>query len=207
MANEEARLPREVTHRQRRRQIAEAVWRLAARGGLEDVTLRQVAQEAGVSARLLQHYFGTRHGLLLGSLQLLNEDAQLRARERVEALGSDLSLRETVRAVLLELLPLDDERRALHLMYAVYFVRFLTDAEMRELASGGGDGVKDLVEQLLVGAHAAGEISDLPRPDLDAAVLVASAEGLQGQMLLGQITAEAAIALIDHQLDGLFAVG
>jgi hypothetical protein len=43
---EERRMPRQVDHDLRRRQIAEAVWRLAARGGLENVTLRQVAAEA-----------------------------------------------------------------------------------------------------------------------------------------------------------------
>lgn len=35
--------------------------------GLERVTMRQVAAEAGVSTRLLQYYFGTREALLAGA--------------------------------------------------------------------------------------------------------------------------------------------
>jgi hypothetical protein len=48
-------VPRFADHDQRRRQIAEAVWRPAAPRGLEDVTLWQVAAEAGVSMRLVQY--------------------------------------------------------------------------------------------------------------------------------------------------------
>ncbi|GAA1451577.1 hypothetical protein [Nocardiopsis tropica] len=40
-------MPRQVDHDLRRRQITRAVWRLATRGGLEHVTLRQVAAEDG----------------------------------------------------------------------------------------------------------------------------------------------------------------
>jgi hypothetical protein len=36
--------------------------------------------------------------------------------------------------------------------------------------------------------------------------LLAGAAGLQGQMLLGHMTAERAVALIDHQLDRIFPV-
>ena len=84
-----------------------AHWRLAACGGLDDVTLRHVAAEAGVPARQLQYYFGTREHLLLGALEILNADAERRAAERMSDLGPDPSPRAVARAVLLELLPLN----------------------------------------------------------------------------------------------------
>ncbi|WP_197688087.1 MULTISPECIES: TetR family transcriptional regulator [unclassified Actinoplanes] len=43
---------------------------------LEDATIRRVAAEAGVPARQLQYYFGTRDDLLLGALELLNRDGR-----------------------------------------------------------------------------------------------------------------------------------
>ncbi|MFH8634025.1 TetR family transcriptional regulator [Streptomyces lydicus] len=38
----------------RRRQIAEALWRIAAERGLHEASLREVAAEAGVSLRAVQ---------------------------------------------------------------------------------------------------------------------------------------------------------
>ena len=41
-------MPKIVDHEARRAELAEAVWRLASRDGLEAVTLRGVAAEAGL---------------------------------------------------------------------------------------------------------------------------------------------------------------
>lgn len=197
-------MPRQVDHDARRRQIAEAVWRLAARGGLEDVTLRQVAAEAGVSARLLQYYFGTRPQLLLGALEILNTEGEQRARQRIELLGDDPGTHAIVRGVLLELLPLDEERHDRHLVYVAYFVRFLSDPDLAPAARQAPPALENLVTDLLTHAQELGEV----RPDVDApaeaAYLVAGAEGLQSRMLLGQYTPEQAVALIDHQLARVF---
>lgn len=198
-------MPRQVDHDQRRRQIAEAVWRLAARGGLEDVTLRQVAAEAEVSARLLQYYFGTREQLLLGTLEILNEDAEQRARERLAKLGEAPGTQAIVRGVLLELLPLDRERRNRHVVYAAYFVRFLTDPALAEVARDAPRALEDLLAGLIAQGQ---ELGQVPR-DIDAAAeaafLVAGADGIQTTVLLGQRSPEEAVALIDHQLARVFA--
>jgi AcrR family transcriptional regulator len=200
-------MPREADHDQRRRQIAAAVWRLAGRGGLEDVTLRQVAAEAGVSARLLQYYFGTRQQLLLGALTILNADAEEQARTRLAALGDRPRSRDLVRGILLELLPLDDERRAHHLVHAVYFIRFLTDPDLRAVARDAEPAVEDLVAALILGAQQAGDVPAHVRPDLEAELLVAAASGLQASLLLGQTSPERAAALLEHQLDRVFLPG
>lgn len=191
-------MPRQADHEQRRRQIAQAVWQLAAGQGLEDVTLRQVAEEAGFSMRLVQYYFGTRAELLLGALALLNDDAEGIARNRV---GSDVGgdPRALVRHVLMELLPLDDDRRLRHLVYAAYFVRFLTDRDLADAAGVGSPSLQDLLATLI--GESAAEGVDAAT---EAEILVAFAQGLQGQMLLGHVGHQRAIALIDHQLDRIY---
>ncbi|WP_219517585.1 TetR/AcrR family transcriptional regulator [Nonomuraea ceibae] len=200
-------MPRQADHDLRRRQIAEAVWRLATRGGLEDVTLRQVATEAGVSARLLQYYFGTRDQLLLGALEILNADAEERARRRLELLGDEPGTRALVRGVLMELLPLDEERRNRHLVYVAYFVRFLADPALAAVAHDAPLALEGLVAGLLARGLESGEV----RPDVDveaeAAFLVAGAEGLMSRVLLGQRTPEEAVALVDRQLGRVFTPG
>ncbi|MEU4579853.1 TetR/AcrR family transcriptional regulator [Nonomuraea sp. NPDC023979] len=200
-------MPRQADPDLRRRQIAEAVWRLATRGGLEDVTLRQVATEAGVSARLLQYYFGTRDQLLLGALEILNADAEERARRRLELLGDEPGTRALVRGVLMELLPLDEERRNRHLVYVAYFVRFLADPALAAVAHDAPLALEGLVAGLLARGLESGEV----RPDVDveaeAAFLVAGAEGLMSRVLLGQRTPEEAVALVDRQLGRVFTPG
>ncbi|SFK31304.1 TetR/AcrR family transcriptional regulator [Amycolatopsis sacchari] len=197
-------MPRQVDHEARRRQIAEAVWRLATRGGLENVSLRQVAAEAGVSARLLQYYFGTRDQLLLGALEILNADAEQRARERLMHLDGTGDMRAIVRGVLLEMLPLDAERRSRHLVHVAFFVRFLADESLAAAVRHGPRALEDLVTDLIEQGQKLGRA----RPDVnaraEAAFLLAGAEGLQASMLLGQRTPDEAVALLDHQIDRIF---
>ncbi len=200
-------MPRNVDHDLRRRQIAEAVWRLAATGGLEDVTLRQVATEAGVSPRLLQYYFGTRDQLLVGALQILNAEAEQRARARMAHLGDTPAMHAVVRGVLLELLPLDEERRNRHLVYVAYFVRFLADPALAATVRETPPTLERLVADLLTHARDLGEIPAHIDTGAEAAFLVAGAEGLQASALLGQHTTDRAVALIDHQLNRLFTRG
>lgn len=200
-------MPRQVDHDERRHHLAQAVWRLAARGGLEDVTLRRVAAEAGVPARQLQYYFGTRERLLLGALEILNADAEQRAARRTDALGPDPSPRAVVRAVLHELLPLDDERRAAQVVHAAYFVRFLTDPVLGPSVRDAPPALEELVASLLRHGQ---ELAHVPT-DLDAeteaAFLVAGAQGLSPPVLLGQCAPERAVELLDRQLDRLFTGG
>ncbi|GAA4973961.1 TetR family transcriptional regulator [Kineococcus glutinatus] len=187
-------MPRQVDHEERRRHIAAAVWRLAAAGGLEDATIRRVAAEAGVPARQLQYYFGTREDLLLGALDLLNQHGEAEARERIAALGPAPEPRRLLRSVLLELLPLDEGRRRRHLVHAAYFVRFMADEALRDRIRDTPPELEDLVALLLPEEHRD-----------EAEFLLAGAAGLQGQLLLGHMSAHRAVELIDRQLDRLFA--
>lgn len=197
-------MPRQVDHQERRHQIAEAVWRLAGRGGLEDVTLRHVAAGAGVPARQLQYYFGTRERLLLGALEILNADAERQAATRMGDLGSEPSPRAVVRAILLELLPLDDARRRTQVVYAAYFIRFLTDPALAASVRDSPPALEALVASLLRRGQELGQVAAELAADSEAAFLVAGAQGLQPPVLLGQYAAEHAIDLIDRQLDRLF---
>lgn len=197
-------MPRHADHDERRRQIAEAVWRLAAGQGLESVTLRQVAVEAGVSMRLVQYYFGTRTGLLLSALELLNADAERTGRERIGALGADPGSRAVLRGLLAEMLPLDEERRIRHLVYAAYFVRFLADPDLAAVAAAAPPLLEELAATLLADGQRRGEVPPAVDARAEGEFLLAAASGLQAGMLLGQLTAERAMALIDHQLDRLY---
>ncbi|WP_410669081.1 TetR/AcrR family transcriptional regulator [Amycolatopsis sp. cmx-4-68] len=192
-------MPRLADHGQRRRQIAEAVWRIASTGGLEDVSLRKVAAEAGVSLRLVQYYFGTRDDLLLGALEIL--DAGERPGPGVD---EDATPCEVLRAVLVGLLPVDDERRTRYLVHLAYFVRSLSDPGLAAAFRAAPPGLERLTADLLARGRDRGEVP----PDLElrpeAELLLSSVDGLRSSIILGRRTPEAAIALIDRQLGRLF---
>lgn len=195
-------MPKKVDHEQRRRQIAEAVWRIASGRGLEDVTLRQVAAEAGVSTRLVQYYFGSRDALLLGALELLSLDQKRLVEERIPA---DASPRRLVREILVGLLPLDDQQRMFLLVQLAYFIRALND---EALAAAFLDPEDESLERLLVeimsAARSAGHVADGLDLDREADTLLAVSTGVGPDILVGLKTADQVIAVIDYHLDRIF---
>lgn len=81
----------------RREQICRAAAVVIAREGFAGSTMRMVAEEAGVSTGMLNHYFANRQDLLTQALVFVSERAQERMREAVEELPPG---HERVRALL-----------------------------------------------------------------------------------------------------------
>jgi AcrR family transcriptional regulator len=68
-------LPKQIDVNQRRNQIAFATWAVIAARGIQEVSLRHVAQEAGMSVGAVQHHFRSKKALLLYSCQLMGDMA------------------------------------------------------------------------------------------------------------------------------------
>ncbi|MFL1376307.1 MULTISPECIES: TetR/AcrR family transcriptional regulator [unclassified Nocardiopsis] len=105
-------MPKIVDHEQRRRELADALWRIVAAQGPAGVSIRSVAAEAGWSPGALRHYFPTREELLLFAMDLSEARAVERITRLHERLDPGLPLLERVAAYAEQLVPLDDERRA-----------------------------------------------------------------------------------------------
>jgi AcrR family transcriptional regulator len=109
-------VPRLVDREQRRRDIAQATWRVITREGVRAASVRTVAAEAELSTGALRHYFDDQASLVLFAAQHAMERIGERLAVRLAApTGSPI---EVVQACLEELLPLDEER---HAEAAVYF--------------------------------------------------------------------------------------
>lgn len=78
--DEGSAVPRQVDHAQRRTEISHAVWAVVARNGLDAVSLRTVAAEAGISAGRVQHYFATKDEMVLEAAREMARAAELAAR-------------------------------------------------------------------------------------------------------------------------------
>jgi AcrR family transcriptional regulator len=201
-------VPKRVDHEERRRQIADALVRTAAKRGLHATGMREVAAEAGVSLRLVQYYFGTKEELLLAAMQQLAAQFAERGMTRIRQLrktDGPASPRDVIAAILTEGLPADDERRTFTVIYTAYLALSLTDPALAiSPLVRSSTAVIDVVAAQLRTAQAAGDMPAHLDPDLEAFGLLAMSAGLGTSVLGGQSSVEQAQAVIDYHLRRLF---
>lgn len=186
-------MPRLVDKRARRRQIVDAVWSVIADRGLESVSLRHVAATAGVSVGLVQHYFSDKDEMVLYALQSLTQQVGARLAHGMVALAEQSDPRALVRAVLIELLPLDDDRALEARVAAAFLARAAVDAGVAaHLQDGHARTHEFLAAQLR-----RGEVKD---PEQEANLLVALVDGLTLHALAGHQTPDSALATLDDEL-------
>jgi AcrR family transcriptional regulator len=119
-------MPVTVDHEVRRREVAEAVWRVLAGTGFAGLSLRAVAKEMGATTGLLTHYFGSKRELVAHALEVVHERTAPRMREaETHQPGMD-GLRARLRAVLVD----DDEATVLSKVWVGFWDLALADAEL-----------------------------------------------------------------------------
>ena len=101
-------MPRTVDLAERDRIVSEAAWRVLVRDGLTELSVRKVAAEAGLPPSSLRYSFPTQASVRERAVALLVERLTARVAAHAEA---ERAGEQEARAILLELLPLDDERR------------------------------------------------------------------------------------------------
>jgi AcrR family transcriptional regulator len=99
-------MPKIVDHDARRRDIVHATSRIIGDRGLDGATVREIAREAEWSSGTLAHYFANREDILISCLEMAHRGVRTRTEE---GLGRRRGL-EALRILLLEALPLDEER-------------------------------------------------------------------------------------------------
>lgn len=199
-----AQMPRQTDHDARRRRIAEALWRVATSQGLDAVSLRHVATEAGVSMGQVQHYFRTKDEMLGFALDAISERVAERIGRRVTALAGAAEPGALVRAMLVELLPLDEDRR----LEAYVGFAFLTRAVVRpDIAEGlrrQHRQLREFVAEQIRAARPAGATAADLDPGPEAVALLALVDGLSALVLADAGAQAAALAAFDGHLRRLF---
>lgn len=194
-------MPKKVDQRERRREIAAAVARIARDRGLQGVTFREVATEAGVSVSLVQHYFGTKENLLIGTLDIQSAVLGERILERLGELGPDPRPLDRLRTVAMSFLPTDEESRAAMLLYHAFAAAALTDDTLRRAeAFQNARNLLDFIAGQLTVAREAGELADSVVPEVEASAILALVLGLSLGVLLEQTAARDAEAVLDAHL-------
>jgi AcrR family transcriptional regulator len=122
-------MPKLVDPDQRRSELAQAVWTVIRRDGLQRASVRNVAREAGLSMGSLRHSFASQSELLCFAMRLVGD----RARARVAALEPAADPRRHAEQLLAELVPLDDERRAESEVWLAFTGHALVDPAQRAI--------------------------------------------------------------------------
>ena len=196
------KMPKVVDVDARRTELAEAVWRVVRRDGLDHASVRNVAREAGLSMGSLRHYFGSQAELLAFAMRLVMQ----RARGRIEALDlSSCGPRRAVELMISEVLPLDAERRAEAEVWLALTGKALVDPTLRALRDEAYDGLSELCERSIRALVESGEAAHGLDVDLETERLYAVLDGLAVHAAIRpqRVTAEGVTAVLARHLDGL----
>jgi TetR/AcrR family transcriptional repressor of bet genes len=192
-----------VDAEERRRTLAEAVFAVIEERGLEAVSLRDVAAQAGVSMGQVQHWFRTKDAMLLFALGHMRDRVGARLAARIAALPEPTP-RAVVRAGALELLPLSRESRQEACVNVAFVGRATVDETYGTLLRTGYQRLLEVSAAQLRLAVAGGAARPEVDPVRDATGFYCLSQGLVGPLLVGAISVEEAVALVDAALDRLF---
>lgn len=170
-------MPRLIDHDARNDEIAAASFRVLEREGLTGLSVRKVAEEAGIAAASLRRAFPTQDALR----QFCFERIRVAVATRLNAVTGDA--RERALQALKEFLPLDDPRRT-ELVVQLQLSRLAAgDDAMRVNAEDLHDGVGGVCAAVLDDLFEAGLLATDIDLDLEAVRLHALLDGLALHLL------------------------
>ncbi|MBM7785049.1 TetR/AcrR family transcriptional regulator [Tenggerimyces flavus] len=187
-------MPKIVDHEQRHEEIVRALWQVIAEHGIEGVSLRVVAQAAGVSIGRIQHYFASREALVLAGLTRLIDQA-VGAYQGT----SDAPPRDRLFHVLSQQVPRTEPGRMGVAVWYAYLATAITDTRIRQI----------LAEALRVGeTECAAHVRAMREVGAAEALavsrrLLALSDGLTLRVLAGGLDADEAIAVLHAEVDAL----
>lgn len=193
-------MPKKIDHQARREQIAHALWHVLAIQGLEAVSLRHVATTTGVSMGLVQHYFRTKDEMLLFALATVSEQVAARTKARLTALQNPAAPSALIRAVLLEMLPLDEQRRLEAHVAVAFHARAAVVPSIATSLRAGAVQLQDFLATLFRAAQQDGHAPAYLDPEREAIALLALVDGLSLHVLAQHYTAETALAVFEAHL-------
>lgn len=198
-------MPKRVDHEEKRRDLAEALFRIASTRGLQSVTLRAVAAEAGVSMFQIQYYFPTKEEMLRHAWQRITELGAERAGHRIAEAMRTGDERAVMRACLLAVLPTDERSRMLCAVQIAYFALDVTrGGQAPDQQAMMPYLVRLLADQLGLARKRDRVPSDLDL-QLEADALATMTGGLLSAMLVDVYDAKQAEEIVDYRLGQLFS--
>ncbi|MBT2217751.1 TetR/AcrR family transcriptional regulator [Virgibacillus dakarensis] len=173
-------MPRIVNHEKKRKLIAEAAWNIIKEEGTEKASIRRVAVEAGMSTGALRHYFSTKDEMLLFIMNYYLEEGKKRSQSKS---WSENPL-QAVEEVLLELVPIDEEKKIETSVWWILALQSLTSATLKEKKDEMTNGTYELANSMIEILVLQGILSDSTNVKLEKSRLSALIDGLSIHALL-----------------------
>lgn len=152
-------MPKIVDHDVQREHFAEAARRLIARQGLEGVTMRAVAAEAGLSYGSLFHYFASKDELLMHAVH----QSMAKQSQRVNEYSSQYAGLKALEHLLCDDAIVDESSRDAWMVWLTFLYKAAMQSSFAEMHAELIDGWLARITRLLHDAQDAGEI----RSDVD----------------------------------------
>ncbi|MFD4674385.1 TetR/AcrR family transcriptional regulator [Lentzea sp. NPDC058450] len=197
-------MPKRVDHDEKRRDLAEALFRIASTQGLQAVTLRAVAAEAGVSMFQIQYYFPTKEEMLRHAWQRITQLGAERAGKVIAEAAETGDERAVIRACVLGVLPTDERTRMLCAVQIAYFAVDVTRGSQAPDQQAMLPHLVRLIADQLEHARQRDRIAPGLDLQLEADALAIMTGGLLSGMLVDAYDATRAAEIVDYRLGQLF---
>ncbi|MBP3039613.1 TetR/AcrR family transcriptional regulator [Bacillaceae bacterium Marseille-Q3522] len=194
-------MPKIVDHEKRRKQIAEATWRIILDMGMEGATVRNIAKEANLSLGAVRHYFSTQDELLEYTMELVKE----KAAARINAIMMrDIPMKEKVLNILLEMVPTNKETLA---ETEVWLTFTFYARKRKELFNPQHDGILNGLKKLIDYLDKAKLLKNSLDKDIETERLYALIDGLAVHAILepDRLTKKRISQVLVQQIDLLWA--
>jgi AcrR family transcriptional regulator len=194
-------MPKIVDWDARRDEILSATWRVIARDGIARATIRAIAREANCSRGILAHYFDDKADILGSALVMSHR----RVAARMDARTAGLTGLAALRLVMLEALPLDEQRDLEAQIEISFWGRALGNPALRELQHSEFDHLLARLRRHLKEAAGLGELREGVSVELAAHHLVVLIDGLSSERVLyrDRVSPRRQQQLLDQLLGGL----
>ena len=198
--------PRVVDPVARRRAVAEAVFRVVVRDGVEQASLRNVALEAGLAIGSIRHYFDSHDDMIIFAVEALIHSIDQRIFAHVQALGDRTGdLRRPGERVLSEVLPLDERRRDEAVLWLAFATAARTRPSLVPHAEQLYDGLRALCRRALTVMRESGTVAPSLDIPLETERLASLLNGLtvDGVLHPDRMTPDLTVSLLRKHLDSL----
>jgi DNA-binding transcriptional regulator YbjK len=197
--------PRVVDPVARRQAVAEAVFRVVVRDGVEQASLRNVAVEASLAIGSIRHYFDSHDDMIIFAVEALIQSIDQRVMEHVHSLEDSTDVRRPAERVLSEVLPLDDRRRDEAVLWLAFATAARTRPSLLPHAVRLYDGLRQLCRRALTVMAEAGTVAAGLDITLETERLASLLNGLtvDGVLHPDRMTPDLTVSLLRKHLDSL----
>jgi len=166
-------MPKIVDHEARKAEISRMILRAIAKQGINNVTVRSIAKEGGVSSGTLAHYFSNKNEMINFAIEALTEGVYVRIGQRMAACRTAM---EKIRVIVDEHLPSPAEE-SMAMISLAFWSSAVHDAALAERFVQIYDRWRGYLERHLREAVKLGEIAPVASIKDEVDLIVALTDG------------------------------